>query len=209
MTSEEFAKKYAGRRLSLKINSKLPYRSDERVVIGYAPKEDRLIVKRRFGGGVGDPAIKGHVITAPHLITDDINWVKGDIEDYDLIIEPSCISRVLYPSICKKCNQPARRIDNIYLCSNTKCKTRNKVFKSYKKLPPVYKYGSKENPINMVCPSCGGRVVYVSNADVGKVLCEIDHIWYSYTFRNNMWYKYGVNNDQIVQSLGSKQWKYK
>jgi hypothetical protein len=80
------------------------------------------------------------------------------------------------------------------LCSNHKCKSRKqfKHFINQFKKPIVKSLGnSRDNPIELHCPTCGGQIDMFSSrfAEHGPFVDCVHHGIIEYQFEKDMWYK--------------------
>jgi hypothetical protein len=76
-----------------------------------------------------------------------------------------------YPHTCSVCGNPARRIKQIVLCSNLKCKTRKtatKVISAFNNSKAPKLYVDSENYI--LC-QCGERARFTAGNTIDKVSC--------------------------------------
>jgi hypothetical protein len=184
--SKAFATKYAGK------YAKLQYLNKEFRIVGY----DGIFVVIERDDSVGWTAYN-------YAFTQVVYLNAGKTYYYVIPADLTLVEKIkpikLYPNICKTCKLPARIINKLVFCSNTRCKSRKKINKLYK--PTSIIFGdTRESPIIVRCLKCKGDVYSIAANKMGfghAAECK-KCSWQNYVFIENKWYSYALHTYQYV-----------
>ena len=187
MTGREFAEKHAGRRVRL-IGHDVPDRSANENpyarVVGYENNDhaynflveledehDRSLAWRVPGGIT-------LVVPIESFHQPAVVWT-ANVDEVQLISRKKNVAKKRppvkpYPNTCKTCGSPARKACEVVLCSNSHCKSRNKL--------SVFTKTVKDKFRLIRCPQCRSKAVscrreYGDNSSQYRAVCLKGHKW--------------------------------
>ena len=134
MTGKEFAEKYAGRLAKTKLSPG----TCQGPIVGYLNflGVDYVVVAWPPGWS------RAQFNFTPTIDASSYLRFNGIGVDYIELVKPEPVV-VAFPSKCKICAQPCRKIGTFVLCSNQKCKSRSgfkKFLKQFPKPPKILRY---------------------------------------------------------------------